>query len=53
MPRASSLYPAGGSGRILAQCGKDATATFISSHRGKTRPAATLKGFKIGVAVKG
>jgi hypothetical protein len=53
MPAASSPFPAGGSARIHAQCGKDATAIFTSSHRGKTRPAATLKGFKIGVAVKG
>lgn len=38
----------GGSRRILALCGRDATADFEKEHGGERRPETTLAGFKIG-----
>jgi cytochrome b involved in lipid metabolism len=39
----------GGPQRILAMCGKDATAAFEGQHGGMPRPEEMLASFKIGV----
>ncbi len=38
----------GGEGKILSICGKDGTAAFEAQHGGRSRPEATLDGYKIG-----
>lgn len=42
-----SRHP-GGSQRIIAMCGKDASAAFNAQHGGRKSVAAILSGFRIG-----
>lgn len=42
----------GGSSRIIAMCGKDATRAFTQQHTGNTRVAAELAPFQIGILKK-
>ena len=42
----------GGSSRIIAMCGKDATRAFAQQHMGSARVASELAPFQIGVLKK-
>ncbi len=46
-----SQHP-GGSGPILALCGKDGSSAFDNQHGGQRRPEQELAGFKIGTLKK-